>query len=185
MSANKLFLPADFEHALQKAFPAYEFEAVKLGCKTATTWPWWRIFVKKRMCLEDEQTGIVKEVAVTLGRISLEPENYGCYRVNSLKHYKPSEYPYAPEDEIFYLFHFWLEHGVPPVINMSQLAREAQRVRQAKIDVLLACRREHPKPNGKGWPRPSIAWMGEFRRLVNEALAQEEARFAKMMEDKA
>ena len=90
-------------------------------------------------------------------------------KLYGIKQYKPSEYFYSKEDDIFYQFYHWLKTGERKPVR--HLILFAQMNKKIKLAHQKAWRKANPKPRKR---KPlHTNWMGEFRRMVNMELGEQ------------
>ena len=144
----------DFINKLRIGFPDYTFDYHIQGGG------WCRAFILYN--------------GISLGRFNFEP-NGTDHKLYGYKHYKPHDYNYEKDDDIFYLWDLWVDKEVRP--DISKLVPLAQENRMIKINQVRQWRKEHPKPMNtrpdgvvceKSRARISTNWMGEFRKLVEQ-----------------
>lgn len=160
---SKIINIPGFLQRLKVGFSLYDFELQWQGKDLKIGEAWARAFVQTMGECEGER------VPISLGRINFQPVALGEWAIYGVKHYKPCDYDYAPEDAFFYQFDTWCKTG--KIVEIDHLVDQAKEVRHQHIVEIMAKRASLPPKKRR---RVSQNWMGDFRRLVTVEMTMAE-----------
>lgn len=141
-----------FIYYLKKDFPEYEFNFQRHAED------WCRYFISHK--------------GMQIGRITFSKVKSKEWDLYNIKYYKPYDLDYAPADDLFILFSFWIETGLR--VDIAHLIPKAKAQHKEYIQKKLKWRKENPrydrKGNSRSRPKLQATWMGQFKKLLCDYL---------------